>query len=46
MNGGYAKGEKIAIKANINGSGLFDDDNSGEMQISYTNPVLLSVQCI
>lgn len=41
MNGGYAKGEKIAIKANINGSGLFDDDNSGETQMSYTNPVLL-----
>lgn len=41
MNGSYAKGEKIAIKANINGSGLFDDDNSGETQMSYTNPVLL-----
>lgn len=41
MNGGYAKGEKIAIKANINGSGVFDDDNSGETQMSYTNPVLL-----
>lgn len=41
MNGGYIKGEKIAIKANINGSGLFDDDNSGETQMSYTNPVLL-----
>lgn len=40
-NGGYTKGEKIAIKANINGSGLFDDDNSGETQMSYTNPVLL-----
>lgn len=41
MSGGYTKGEKIAIKANINGSGLFDDDNSGETQMSYTNPVLL-----
>lgn len=41
MNGSYEKGEKIAIKANINGSGLFDDDNSGETQMSYTNPVLL-----
>ena len=41
MNGGYTQGEKIAIKANINGSGLFDDDNSGETQMSYTNPVLL-----
>lgn len=25
----YKKGEKIAIKANINGSGVFDDDRSG-----------------
>lgn len=41
MSGGYEKGEKIAVKANINGSGLFDDDNSGETQMSYTNPVLL-----
>ncbi len=40
-NGGYRKGEKIAIKANINGSGVFDDDASGETQMSYTNPVLL-----
>ena len=30
-NGSYAKGEKIAVKANINGSAVFDD----------TNPVLL-----
>lgn len=37
----YAAGEKIAIKANINGSGVFDDDTSGETQMSYTNPVLL-----
>ncbi len=41
MSGGYANGEKIAIKANINGSGLFDDDSSGETHMSYTNPVLL-----
>lgn len=41
MNGSYTKGERIAIKANINGSGLFDDDSSGETQMSYTNPVLL-----
>lgn len=40
-NGGYVKGEKIAIKANINGSGVFDDDSSGKTQMSYTNPVLL-----
>lgn len=37
----YAAGEKIAIKANINGSGVFDDDTFGETQMSYTNPVLL-----
>ena len=41
MDGGYIKGEKIAIKANINGSAVFDDDTSGETQMSYTNPVLL-----
>lgn len=40
-NAGYAAGEKIVIKANINGSGVFDDDISGETQMSYTNPVLL-----
>ncbi|MCM1539740.1 MAG: DUF362 domain-containing protein [Blautia sp.] len=42
-NGGisYHAGEKIAIKANINGSGVFDDDTSGETHMSYTNPVLL-----
>ncbi len=39
MNGGYEKGEKIAIKANINGSAVFDNDTSGETQMSYTNPV-------
>lgn len=41
MDGGYTKGEKIAIKANINGSAVFDDDTSGATQMSYTNPVLL-----
>ena len=39
--GGYKSGEKIAIKANINGSAVMDDDTSGETQMSYTNPVLL-----
>lgn len=39
--GGYARGEKIAIKANINGSGVMDNDPSGQTQMSYTNPVLL-----
>lgn len=43
---GYAGGEKIAIKANINGSGVFDDDTSGETQMSYTNPVLLKTLLI
>ncbi len=40
-DGGYAAGEKIAIKANINGSAVMDDDTSGETKMSYTNPVLL-----
>ena len=38
---GYQAGEKIAIKANINGSAVYDDDTSGETKMSYTNPVLL-----
>lgn len=38
---GYQKGQKIAVKANINGSGVFDDDDSGRTKMSYTNPVLL-----
>lgn len=38
---GYQGGEKIAIKANINGSGLNSDDASGETEMSYTNPVLM-----
>ncbi len=41
IDGAYQRGQKIAIKANINGSGVFDDDTSGETQMSYTNPVLL-----
>lgn len=40
---GYQSGEKIAIKTNINGSAVFDDDTSGETGMSYTNPVLLKV---
>lgn len=43
---GYAAGEKIAIKVNINGSGVFDNDRSGETQMSYTNPVLLKALLI
>ncbi len=42
-DGGYLQGERIAIKANINGSGVYGDDTSGETQMSYTNPVLLKV---
>ena len=40
-NGGYTPGEKIAIKVNINGSAVMDDDTSSETHMSYTNPVLL-----
>ena len=36
---GYAPGEKIAIKANMNGAGVYDD--STDTRMSYTNPVLL-----
>lgn len=46
MDGGYAEGEKIAIKVNINGSAVFDDDTSGATQMSYTNPVLLKTLLI
>lgn len=38
---GYRSGERIAVKANINGSAVYDDDTSGETKMSYTNPVLL-----
>ena len=38
---GYQPGQKIVIKANINGSAVFDDDTSGETKMSYTNPVVL-----
>ena len=40
---GYQDGEKIVIKANINGSAVMDDDTSGETDMSYTNPVLLKM---
>ncbi|MCM1123588.1 MAG: DUF362 domain-containing protein, partial [Eubacterium sp.] len=43
---GYRLGQRIAIKANINGSGVFDDDTSGETNMSYTNPVLLKTLLI
>ncbi len=41
LEGGYVPGQRIAIKANINGSAVYDDDTSGETSMSYTNPVLL-----
>lgn len=45
-SGGYTPGEKIAIKANINGSAVMDDDTSGQTRMSYTNPVLLKALLI
>lgn len=41
QTGGYQPGQKIAIKVNINGSGVFGDDDSGETNMDYTNPVVL-----
>lgn len=40
-SGGYVSGQKIAIKANFNGSAVFDNDTSGKTKMSYTNPVLI-----
>ncbi|MCM1299668.1 MAG: DUF362 domain-containing protein, partial [[Eubacterium] siraeum] len=45
-SGSYVGGQKIAIKANINGSAVMDDDTSGETKMSYTNPVLLKALLI
>lgn len=39
--GGYTVGEKIAIKANINGSAVDDDDTSGKTKMSCTDPVAI-----
>lgn len=38
---GYAVGQRIAIKCNMNGSGAMDHSTTGETPLSYTNPVLL-----
>ena len=38
-SGGYQTGQKIAIKANMNGFGTFGDDSASYM--SYINPVVL-----
>ena len=42
-NGGseYRAGEKIAIKVNMNGSAVFDNDTSGKTHMGYANAVLL-----
>lgn len=40
-NGSYQPGQKIAIKANINGAAEYDDDPHGLSKDSYTNPVVL-----
>jgi len=37
----YRKGEKIAIKINLNGTSEYSEDHSGETHTGYTNPVLL-----
>ena len=37
----YQPGQKIVIKANINGAAEYDDDTDGLSYDSYTNPVLL-----
>ena len=39
--GGYKPGQKIAIKANMNGAGAYSDDTQGRTHESYANPVLL-----
>ena len=44
--GGYQRGQKIAIKANINGAGAYADDTKGETHESYANPVLLKALLI
>jgi len=38
---GYASGQKVVIKANMNGAAEYDDDPDGLSHDSYTNPVLL-----
>lgn len=45
-SGGYTPGEKIAVKTNINGSAVMDNDTSGNTKMSYTNPVLLKTLLI
>lgn len=40
-NGGYKPGQKIAIKANMNGAGAYSNDPRGQTHESYTCPVLI-----
>lgn len=40
-SGGYAPGQKIAIKTNMNGAGEYNDDPHGRLASPYGNPVLL-----
>lgn len=43
-SGGYAAGQKIAVKTNMNGAGEYNDDPHGRLDSPYGNPVLL--QCL
>lgn len=38
---GYTAGEKIAIKANLNGAAEYDDDPTGRSGDSYTHPLVV-----
>lgn len=38
---GFLPGQKIAVKANMNGAGAYSDDTQGRTHESYTSPVLL-----
>lgn len=40
-SGAYQPGQKIAVKANINGAAEYDDDPHGRSHDSYTNPLVL-----
>lgn len=40
-HGGYRPGQKIAIKANMNGAGAYSNDTQGRTHESYINPILL-----
>lgn len=39
--GGYKKGQKLAVKVNMNGAGEYNDDPHGFVASSYGNPVVL-----